>query len=97
MVEDAKRRHEDGLQRLEEARAFSAWSESQRESKLPKLTEEQQEQLQQYLRLVEEHGWNRSMEASEKGKGECVGCPVVMNFGKQSRKNNATAESSETD
>ena len=90
MVDDAKRSHTDGMQRLQEAKAYADWSQSDRDAKLPKLTDEQHDQLQQYLRMVEQHGWNRSMEASTNG-GNCEGCPI-LNFGKRKKRPGSSAE-----
>ena len=74
MVEDAQRKHLDSLERLREAREFAEWSKKDREARLPELTDEQREQMQQYLRVVNQHGMSSFFEESK----ECVNCPVTV-------------------
>ena len=73
MVEDAERRQQNGLERLREAREFAEWSKKDREARLPKLTDEQREQMRQYLQIVEQHGVSKAIENAK----QCVGCPVL--------------------
>lgn len=82
LTEDADRKTAEGMERLKEAREFAKWSKQQREKQMPTLTEEQNQQLANYLRLIEDHGWNKSMKAMQNGDDPaCEGCPV-MNFAK---------------
>lgn len=73
-MEDSKRQHVEGLERLKEAREFAEWSRKDKEARLPELTDEQREQMRQYLQLVGKHGVTQA--ASNE---DCVGCPVVRN------------------
>jgi hypothetical protein len=72
------RRHREGLAHLAEARAFAEWSHRDRQARLPELTAEQETQLRQYLRMVEDHGISKSLSQATSGKPprDCVGCPV---------------------
>jgi hypothetical protein len=63
------------LERLREAKEFAEWSRKDREKRLPPLTDEQQEQLREYLNIVSKHGLRKAFE-DPSGK-ECVGCPVL--------------------
>jgi hypothetical protein len=77
IVNDSDRQQRDGLERLQEARQFAEWSKNDRESRLPKLTTEQRQQMRRYLELVEEHGLARAFD-NPNGKGcEGDGCPVL--------------------
>ena len=69
----------DGMERLREARQFAEWSKKDREARLPKITDEQREQLRNYLQLVEQHGVKKALQNAE----DCVGCPI---FSKHPRK-----------
>lgn len=86
MVEDSNRIQRDGLERLREAREFAEWSKKDRESRLPKLTEDQRDQMREYLKVIEQHGLAKAFE-SPNGKGcDGEGCPVLA----QARKAVAT-------
>jgi hypothetical protein len=93
IVADTERLHQDGLERLAEAKAFSEWSRKDRESRLPPLTLEQNEQMGQYLRMVEAHGWTKSLEQEQGGK-ECIGCPFLERNEKKAKALRAGAETS---
>lgn len=77
IVADNERQEREGYARLEEARSFAKWSKQDRESRLPELTREQEQQMVEYLRLVEAHGWNKSLEMAGKQKNGCIGCPFL--------------------
>jgi hypothetical protein len=95
IVSDTQRRQEEGLERLREAREFAEWSRKDREAKLPPLTEEEQEQLRAYLRLVESHGMHmvaarrdnmaKGGRGDESPDGDCAGCPVLSQVGRKTR------------
>jgi hypothetical protein len=61
MVRDADRQHESGRQHLQEAQQFAARSAQDRWERLPPLTAEQRQQVQDYLFLLEQHGWHKSL------------------------------------
>jgi len=86
IVNDNRRQHEEGVERLREAKAFAEWSKKDREARLPPLTDEQRHQMRQYLRIVERHGISKALSAgdgrggNDDGSGRdygCVGCPVL--------------------
>lgn len=72
MVDDSERRHLQGLEHLREAREFAEWSRKDREARLPKLTPEQNQQMNQYLRIVGEHGMSKAFSGED-----CTECPIV--------------------
>jgi len=78
IVRDTDRQHREGVERLKEAKEFAEWSRKDRESRLPKLTAEQKDQMRNYLRIVEDHGLAKAFE-DPTGKGDCEGggCPVL--------------------
>eukprot|EP00542_Grammatophora_oceanica_P016184 CAMPEP_0194046638 /NCGR_PEP_ID=MMETSP0009_2-20130614/22048_1 /TAXON_ID=210454 /ORGANISM="Grammatophora oceanica, Strain CCMP 410" /LENGTH=98 /DNA_ID=CAMNT_0038692009 /DNA_START=137 /DNA_END=433 /DNA_ORIENTATION=- len=55
MIEDLKDIHLDATKNLREAQAFSSWSQENRQSRVPPLTDQQKQELQEYLALVAEH------------------------------------------
>lgn len=77
MVEDFKRVHLDGVERLQEAKEFSEWSKKDREKRLPKLTPEQREQLHEYLKIVQQHGIHQAY--SDDADCSVSKCPVLKN------------------
>jgi uncharacterized protein YfaT (DUF1175 family) len=77
MVGDASRKHQEGIEHLRKAKDYAAWSKQDREAQLPPLTEEQQEQLRNYLQLVEQHGMKRSFQEAMTDK-DCAGCPIAQ-------------------
>jgi hypothetical protein len=81
MVDDSTRKHQEGLERLRQAREFAEWSRRDREARLPPLTVEQAEQMRHYLQIVEQHGLSKSLELAANGgqpsMDDCVGCPVA--------------------
>jgi hypothetical protein len=83
MVDDSTRKHQEGLERLRQAREFAEWSRRDREARLPPLTVEQAEQMRHYLQIVEQHGFSKSLELAAAANGgkqsmdDCVGCPVA--------------------
>lgn len=77
IISDSDRQQREGLERLQEARDFAHWSKKDRESKLPKLTEEQRQQMRNYLQLVEEHGWTSAFKNPNGDGCEGGGCPVL--------------------
>jgi hypothetical protein len=96
IVEDAERNHTEGMERLREAREFAQRSRQEHEQNLPQLTDEQDRQLRKYLRLIEDHGWNKSIEMAsrqqqlqESSSADCEGCPV-LNYVKNRDNNEAT-------
>jgi len=48
-------RHMNATAHLQEAREFASWAEKDRETRAPKLTQEQRRQLQNYLMLMAEN------------------------------------------
>ena len=72
--------HRDGHARLQEARAHAEQQWQAQEKKLPKLTEEQREQMARYVRIVQAHGMTKIAELQE--SQDCVGCPVLSMSGK---------------
>ena len=74
---DTERQQKEGYARLEEAKQFAHWSKKDREARLPSLTPDQEAQMGQYLRLVEAHGWNKSLEMDGKEQCEGSGCPFL--------------------
>ena len=76
MIDDNERQHQEGLKHLENAHAFAQWSEKEQEKRLPELTPEQEQQMYNYLQLVEKHGFEK-FGALQSGTAEnCEGCPV---------------------
>jgi hypothetical protein len=55
-AELAERRHKNGIQSLQEAREWAEWRAKDREKRLPKLTKQEEEQMKNYLRNIEQHG-----------------------------------------
>jgi hypothetical protein len=76
MVDDAERKHREGLEILKEAHEFSEWSRRDREARLPKLTTEQEAQMNEYLRIVENHGLSKAFAAMDSGE-DCYNCPIM--------------------
>jgi hypothetical protein len=70
VVSDSDKQQLERLGHLREAGEFAEWSRRDRESKLPPLTDEQREQMQQYLRLVERHGLRRVVEHRRRANGD---------------------------
>ena len=79
MTEGARRQHQDGLERLRQGREFAEWSRKDQEARLPKLTDEQQEQMRQYLRLVNQHGLSKILQDCKEGED----CPATGTAKKQ--------------
>jgi hypothetical protein len=97
IIEDAERNHTEGMERLREAREFAQRSRQEHEQSLPQLTDEQDRQLRKYLRLIEDHGWNKSIEMAsrqqqlqESSSADCVGCPVLNYVKNRDNNNEAT-------
>jgi len=80
MVDDHKRQQEEGYKHLREAHEYAEWSHKDRQKRLPKLTPEQEQQMIQYLQMVGEHGWDKSIDLNRSNNGkeaeDCEGCPV---------------------
>jgi len=74
--DDVKRTHQDGVERLREAREFAEWSRKDREARLPKLTDEQRQQMQQYLQIVGQHGLSKTF--SDAAAKDCINCPIMV-------------------
>jgi hypothetical protein len=58
LVEQADRTHLDAVNKHKEAREFAEWASKEREERRaarPPLTEEQREQVKEYLQLMNEH------------------------------------------
>jgi hypothetical protein len=66
MVRDANKKHEDGIHHLQEANEFALWSENDRRQRLPAITAEQREQIQQYLAIVQQHALHESIQTAMK-------------------------------
>jgi hypothetical protein len=64
MVRDAHKKHEDGIHHLQEANEFALWSENDRRQRLPAITAEQREQIQQYLAILQEHALHESIQTA---------------------------------
>jgi hypothetical protein len=74
------------MKHLEEANEYARWSERDRASKLPTITEEQRQQIRQYLLLVQEHGFTKSFAATngnEAFSGNSSNCPILATTAKQ--------------
>jgi hypothetical protein len=95
VVSDSDKQQHDRLGHLREAGEFAEWSRRDRESRLPPLTDEQREQMQQYLRLVEQHGLRTVVEHRRRASGDgssggagddddCVGCPAFRHVARKS-------------
>ncbi|KAL3784701.1 hypothetical protein HJC23_007710 [Cyclotella cryptica] len=54
LVDHMERRHLAATEHLKDARQFAQTKAKERENRLPPLTEEQREQLREYLRLLAE-------------------------------------------
>jgi hypothetical protein len=66
MVRDANKKHEDGIHHLQEANEFALWSENDRRQRLPAITAEQREQIQQYLAIIQQHALHESIQTAMK-------------------------------
>jgi hypothetical protein len=66
MVRDANKKHEDGIHHLQEANEFALWSENDRRKRLPAITAEQREQIQQYLAILQQHALHESIQTAMK-------------------------------
>jgi hypothetical protein len=66
MVRDANKKHEDGIHHLQEANEFALWSENDRRKRLPAITAEQREQIQQYLAIIQQHALHESIQTAMK-------------------------------
>jgi hypothetical protein len=58
LVEQATKQHLDATEHYREAKEFAKWSAKDREerrSDLPPLTLEQERQMRQYVRMMQEH------------------------------------------
>ena len=88
IVSDANAKHMKNMEHLQEANAYAQWSEQDRLSKLPSITPEQRQQIQQYLSIIEQHGYSKSVAAHERQqqKGDDGNsndkCPVLPNSSK---------------
>jgi hypothetical protein len=99
-VSDSDKQQQERLGHLQEAGEFAEWSRRDRESRLPPLTDEQREQMQQYLRLVEQHGLRKVVGHRRRTSGDgsnggavaddddddddCVGCPAFRHVARKS-------------
>jgi hypothetical protein len=85
MVSDSNRQQEEAKKHLQEAHEFAKWSKNDRESRLPKLTDEQRNQVKEYLALVEQHSIKKIAESHDFHKNgsvsdedsNCRGCPIL--------------------
>lgn len=96
IVSDNQRKQIQGQEHLREAKEFSEWSKKDREARLPKLTEEQREQMRQYLLIVQRHGLSKAFAGEMQRNNDdddCPGCPVL----KQTRKVAAALSNSPSD
>lgn len=55
IVDSMDTRHMNATAHLQEAREFATWAEKDRETRAPKLTQDQRRQLQEYLLLMAEN------------------------------------------
>jgi len=94
MVDDTRRQQQEGQKHLQEAREFAEWSHKDQQARLPKLTPEQEQQMFQYLQLVEQHGWDKSIDLEKGNVQDCEGCPVVglANRAKQAMRGQSATE-----
>lgn len=57
-MDQAHKTHEDATESYREAKEFAKWSAKDREDRrasLPPLTKEQEQQMREYLRMMQEH------------------------------------------
>ena len=78
-VDSAERRHLAGLQSLKEAREWAEWSAKDREKRMPKLTPQQEEQMQNYMKIVQQHGLDKAALMSSGNTDVCKDCPIFRN------------------
>jgi hypothetical protein len=70
-VEQADKSHLDATEHYREAKVFAKWSAKDREerrSELPPLTLEQQKQIRDYIRMMQEHHSNNPDSDIDQGK-----------------------------
>ena len=79
------RRHREAVKYLKEDREFAKWSAEDREKRLPKLSPEEQEQLQNYLRIVDKHSIDKAMFMCS---DESMNCPM---FARSKKKGSASS------
>ena len=64
IVSDTNAKHIQNMEHLHEANRYAQWSEQDRRSKLPPITEEQRQQIYDYLSVVQQHGLTKSLAAA---------------------------------
>jgi hypothetical protein len=52
IIEGVTNTHEEATQHLKESRQFAAWASEDRRKRVPELTDQQRQQLQDYLALM---------------------------------------------
>lgn len=83
IVSDTNAKHIKNMEHLHEANRYAQWSEQDRRSKLPPITEEQRQQIYEYLSMVQQHGLTKSLAAAtaqasaEEDSTTSPQCPVV--------------------
>lgn len=79
ILNDTKRQQQDGMERLQEAKEFAEWSKNDRERRMQTLTPEQKDQMKNYLKLVQEHGFSQMQHGQEctDAEGDPRRCPVL--------------------
>jgi len=75
---ESERSTQKGMERLKEAREYAHQAAVEREKHMPELTEEQEEQMKRYLKLVNQHGMNKLSQIQD--DNECKGCPLLSKF-----------------
>jgi hypothetical protein len=73
IVSDANAKHVKNMEHLHEAKTYAQWSEQDRLSKLPSITPEQRAQIHQYLSMVQQHGFSKSVAAHEQQEKDASG------------------------
>ncbi|KAL7572035.1 hypothetical protein ACA910_001688 [Epithemia clementina (nom. ined.)] len=83
----------EGQARLREAREYGLRKREEHQKTLPKLTPEQDEQMAQYLKLIQAHGLKKITEMQN--SQDCVGCPALHADGR-ARSWRGAAQANET-
>jgi hypothetical protein len=61
IVSDTNQKHILSMKYLQEANQYAKWSEQDRQSKLPHITNEQRDQIYNYLNIIQQHGVAQSI------------------------------------
>lgn len=76
---DSIQTSQDAFNQLQQAREYAHEAAIERQKKLPQLTAEQEEQMKEYLKLVNQHGLSKLSEMESDPKN-CQGCPLLSRF-----------------